>query len=102
MAIRRFWVSPDTLALYDERTNVKFRVCFPYADEPNFYSADELEDLIGHALEKFEAHCAEKPTHIRADKDFQHGLGETLGQIKESRERRQELGGPRYFPVTSV
>ena len=96
MAILKSWVNEMTLQLHDERTNTKTRAVFPYADEPGFYSPDELTELVGYALEKFEADCKDKPTHIKPSKDFQHGLGETLQDIKQSRENRKEIGGPKY------
>jgi len=102
MAAQRLWVSKNSLQLVDPRTNTKFRVAFPYADEPGFYSPDELEELVGYAVEKFEAHCADKPTHLPADKAFQNGLGRTLQDIRKSSDNRKELGGPKYHLIRKV
>ncbi len=90
------WTSPNTFSLYDARTNRRYQVAVPYADEEGFYSVDEMDDIIGHARERFERECAERPTHQPMAKDQQHGLGEVLDEIKDHRERRKDLGGPLY------
>ena len=95
------WATPNTMALFDKRTNSKAQYLVPYAEEDGFYSKDEMEDIVGHALESFTERCAEKPTHVVPDKAFQHGLGKTLDEIKQSRENRQELGGPKYHQIRS-
>ncbi len=91
-----FWVNGFTFQLYDARTNSKYQVVVPYADEPNFYSVDELDDIIGHARERFERECKDKPTYQPMPKSQQHDMGATLQEIKEHRIRRIELGGPIY------
>lgn len=90
------WVTGNTFQLYDARTNKKYRVVVPYADEPDFYSQDELDDIVGHAVERFERECAEAPTHQPMKKQDQHDMGAVLNEIKEHREQRKELGGPLY------
>lgn len=96
LASEVFWVNPFTFQLSDKRTNITRQVVVPYADEPDFYSADEMEDIIGHAKENFERDMADKPTHVFPDKAWQHGLGQVLNEIKVARLNRLELGGPKY------
>ncbi len=90
------WTSPTTFRLYDERTQTKYQVGVPYANEVDFYSDDEMDDIIGHAIERFESECRQKSDHVEPTKDFQHGLGRTLNEIKASRLHRQEVGGPKF------
>ena len=100
MAIVQTWKSANTLQLWDQRTNVKFSIVFPFAEEKDFYSKDEMTDLVGHALERFQTHCSEKPDHVAMPKEQQHGLGRTLDEIKRSRQNRKELGGPKYHQLS--
>ena len=90
------WLNGFTFQLSDKRTGRNFRVVVPYADEPGFYSADEMEDIVGHAIERFESDCLERPTHEAMRKSDQHDMGQVLNQIREARTQRKELGGPIY------
>ena len=93
------WLNAYTFQLSDERTGRTFRVVVPYADEPDFYSADEMEDIVGHAIERFKTDCLEQPTHEAMRKSDQHAMGKLLEEIKVSRQKRKELGGPAYHPL---
>ena len=102
MPVTRFWKTGNSLQLHDERTNTRTLVVVPYAEEAGFYSPDELEEIIEYAVEDFTVRCAEKPPHVVPTRDWQHGLGQTLEEIKCSRENRKELGGPKYHQLIGV
>lgn len=81
---------------------MRHRIVIPFADEPGFYSEDEMADLVGHAIEKFEAHVKDKPTHQGLGRSDQHDLGEVLRQIDKSKAKRKNLGGPAYHQGLSI
>lgn len=96
------WLNDYTFQLSDERTGRIFRIVVPYADEPDFYSPDEMEDIVGHAIERFKRDCLERPTHEDMVKSDQRALGKVLGEIKQARTKRKELGGPIYHDGLSA
>jgi len=96
LASKQTWINEFTFLMHDKRTGVRRQVVIPYLDDPGFYSDDEVEDIIGHALENFERDMADRPTHEVSDKSWQHGLGQVLKDIDASRINRKELGGPKY------
>ena len=91
------WEPPIKYVMTDARTGKTKLIIIPGADDPTIVEPEERDDIVADYSEKFEEELKGAPDHVSMSKSWQHDLGNVLFEIRESQQRRQEVGHGRYW-----
>jgi len=91
------WETPIKYVMSDARTGKTKMIIIPGADDPTLVEPEERDDIVAEYSERFEEELKHTPDKVPMSKDFQHGMGEVLCEIRESQQRRKEVGHGRYW-----
>ena len=91
------WETPIQYRMTDAWTGKTKLIIIPGADDPTIVEPEERDDIVAEYSEKFEEELKGAPDHVKMSKSWQHDLGNVLFEIRESQQRRKEVGHGRYW-----